>query len=71
MNMRTNIVEDVKRLVEASGIKTKDSLEGSALYAVCESAIRDGEGTPQRVREIWQEAEEEWGAERAYQEERP
>lgn len=46
--------EDVKALVDASGI-----VDGTGtLWTVCEQAIRDGEGTPERVREIWVEATE-------------
>lgn len=40
------------KLATASGI-----VDGTgALYTVCEQAIRDGEGTPERVREIWEQA---------------
>lgn len=47
-------------LVEASGI-----VDGTGtLYTVCKCALEAGEGTPERVREIWQEATEEWAAER-------
>lgn len=45
---------EVLALVHASGI-----IDGTGtLYTVCETAIRDGEGTPERVREIWEEATE-------------
>lgn len=43
-------------LVRESGI-----LDGTdTLYTVCRLAIVEGEGTPERVREIWREATEEW-----------
>jgi hypothetical protein len=48
-------------LVKASGI-----VDGTGtLHTVCEQAIRDGEGTPERVREIWATATEEWSEEAA------
>lgn len=44
--------QDVIDLVHATGI-----VDGTGcLYTVCEHALRDGEGTPERVREIWAEA---------------
>ena len=50
--MATVTHEQVIALVQASSIS-----DGTGtLYTVCEQAIRDGEGTPERVREIWAEA---------------
>lgn len=44
----------VVALADASGIS-----DGTGtLYTVCRQAILDGEGTPERVREIWAEATE-------------
>ncbi len=41
-------------LVYASGLNNRDGT--GTLRIVCEQAIMDGEGTPERVREIWAEA---------------
>ena len=43
---------EVARLVRETGI-----VDGTGtLYTVCEQALSVGEGTPERVREIWAEA---------------
>ena len=43
---------EVTRLVRETGI-----VDGTGtLCTVCEQALADGEGTPERVREIWAEA---------------
>jgi hypothetical protein len=41
-------------LAYATGIEAPNS----TLYTVCRQAILDGEGTPERVREIWEEWDE-------------
>ena len=51
-------------------VDPRGTLDGGTgdLYQVCKQAIEDGEGTPERVREIWEEATSEWAKEQKYQE---
>jgi hypothetical protein len=53
----------IRQLADATGIDCADD----TLYVVCREAIAAGEGTPERVREIWAEATADAAADREWE----